>query len=103
MIGDALVVNGQALTVVGVAPAGFRGTTFNMPSALFVPITMRGLLSHEDDGGFEDRRAYWTYLFARPRARSPGVSIDQARAALDPLYRRPRACCSTEGPAGRPR
>ena len=83
VIGDALVVNGQALTVVGVAPAGFRGTTFNMPSALFVPITMRGLLSHEDDGGFEDRRAYWTYLFARL---APGVSIDQARAALDPLY-----------------
>ena len=84
VIGDALVVNGQALTVVGVAPAGFRGTTFNMPSALFVPITMRGLLSHEDDGGFEDRRTYWTYLFARL---APGVSIDQARAALDPLYR----------------
>ena len=84
VIGDALVVNGQALTVVGVAPAGFRGTTFNMPSALFVPITMGGLLSHEDDGGFEDRRAYWTYLFARL---APGVSIDQARAALDPLYR----------------
>ena len=83
VIGDALVVNGQALTVVGVAPAGFRGTTFNMPSALFVPITMRGLLSHEDDGGFEDRRTYWTYLFARL---APGVSIDQARAALDPLY-----------------
>ncbi len=83
-IGDVLVVNGRSLTIVGVSPAGFRGTTINRPYAFFVPITMRGLLSHEGDGGFEDRRAYWTYLFARL---APGVSIDQARAALEPLYR----------------
>ena len=84
VIGDALVVNGRSLTIVGVTPAGFRGTTFSMPVEFFVPITMRGLLSHDEDGAFEDRRAYWTYLFARL---APGVSIDQARAALDALYR----------------
>ena len=84
VIGDVLVVNGRSLTIVGVSPAGFRGTTINRPYAFFVPITMRGLLLHEGDGGFEDRRAYWTYLFARL---APGVSIDQARAALEPLYR----------------
>ena len=84
VIGDALVVNGRSLTIVGVTPAGFRGTTFNMPIEFFVPITMHGLLSHEGEGRFEDRRVYWTYLFARL---APGVSIDQARAALEPLYR----------------
>ena len=84
VVGDALVVNGRSLTVVGVAPAGFRGTTFNMPVEFFVPITMHGLLSHEGDGRFEDRRVHWTYLFARLQ---PGVSIDQAGAALAPLYR----------------
>ena len=83
-IGDVLVVNGRSLTIVGVAPAGFRGTTINMPCEFFVPITMRGLLSPERDGQFEDRRAYWTYLFARL---APGVSIEQARAALEPRYR----------------
>ena len=84
VIGDVLVVNGRSLTIVGVTPAGFRGTTFGMPVEFFVPIAMHGLISHEGDGQFDDRRAYWTYLFARL---APGVSIDQAGAALDPLYR----------------
>ncbi len=83
VIGDALVVNGQPLTIVGVAPAGFEGTTFGLRPLIFVPITMRGVLS-PGDGGFENRRSYWAYLFARLK---PNVSIDQARAALSPLYR----------------
>ncbi len=83
-IGDVLVVNGRSLTIVGVTPSGFRGTTLGMPIEFFVPITMHGLLSREGDGRFDDRRTYWTYLFARL---APGVSIDQAGAALDPLYR----------------
>ena len=83
-IGDVLVVNGRSLTIVGVAPDGFRGTTINMPCNFFVPITMRGLLAPGDDGDFEDRRTYWTYLFARLE---PGVSTDRARAAIEPLYR----------------
>ena len=83
-LGDGLVVNGTSLTIVGVGPPGFRGTTINMPCDFFVPITMNGLLSPGRVGRFEDRRAYWTYLFARL---APGVSVDQARAALQPLYR----------------
>ena len=83
VIGDVLVVNGQPLTIVGVAPAGFEGTTFGLRPLIFVPITMRGVLS-PGDGGFENRRSYWAYLFARLE---PDVSIDQARAALSPLYR----------------
>ena len=85
VLGEALIVNGQALTVVGVAPAGFRGTTLNMPAEIFVPITMHARLASEaGDGRFEDRRNYWVYLFARLK---PQVSIDQARAATAPLYR----------------
>ena len=83
VIGDALVVNGQPLTVVGVAPAGFEGTTLGLRPLVFVPITMRGVLS-PGDGGFENRRSYWAYLFARLE---PNVSMDQARAGLSPLYR----------------
>ena len=83
VIGDTLIVNGAPLTIVGVAPAGFEGTTLGVPAVIFVPITMRGVLS-PGDGGFEDRRNYWAYLFARLR---PGVSTEQARAVLGPLYR----------------
>ena len=84
VIGDVLVVNGRSLTIVGVAPEGFRGTTINMPCDFFVPITMRGLFSASHDGEFENRRGYWTYLFARLE---PGMSIEQAHASLEPLYR----------------
>ena len=82
-VGDVLVVNGTSLTIVGVGPPGFRGTTINMPCDFFVPITLQGLLS-PGRGSFDDRRVYWTYLFARL---APGVSVEQARAALGPLYR----------------
>ncbi len=83
MVGDALVVNGQPLTIVGVAPAAFEGTTLGLRPLVFVPITMRGVLS-PGDGGFENRRSYWAYLFARLE---PNVSMDQARAGLSPLCR----------------
>ena len=79
-----IVVNGQSMTVVGVAPRGFDGTTLGAKPEVFVPITLRELMQ---PGGaskpFENRRAYWIYLFARLR---PGVSIDQARAAINGQY-----------------
>ena len=85
VLGEPLVVNGQPLTIVGVAPAGFRGTTFNLPSKVFVPVTMHGRLSPRAGGGrFGNRESYWLYLFARLE---PGVSREQARAAMEPLYR----------------
>ena len=85
VLGEPLVVNGQPLTIVGVAPAGFRGTTFNLPSKVFVPVTMHDRLSPRAGGGrFGNRESYWLYLFARLE---PGVSREQARAAVEPLYR----------------
>jgi len=83
VLGDAIVVNGQPLTIIGVAPAGFRGTTLGATPHVFVPITLRALLQG-GSGGFDDRRSYWAYVFAR---RAPGVSIAAARAAIDVPYR----------------
>ena len=86
VVGQVITVNGQVLTVVGVGPAGFRGTTINFRSEIFVPITMRARLSADGPAGegFEDRRAYWTYLFARLKS---DISVEQARAEITPLYR----------------
>jgi predicted permease len=82
VLNDTLIVNGQAMTIVGVAPAGFDGTTLGAKPQVFVPITMRGLM---DNGfaAFENRRSYWAYLFARLK---PGVSISQAQTALNGPY-----------------
>ena len=85
VLGEALVVNGQPLTIVGVAPAGFQGTTFSQPYSIFVPVTMHGRLSAgAGEDRFENRLSYWLYLFARL---GPAVSREQARAAVQPLYR----------------
>ncbi len=81
-IGQPLTVNGQVMTIVGVAPRGFSGTTLGIKPAVFAPITMRGFSDPFKD--FDNRRSYWAYVFARLK---PGVSIEQARAAIAAPYR----------------
>ncbi|HEX2343503.1 MAG TPA: ABC transporter permease [Vicinamibacterales bacterium] len=82
VLNDTLIVNGQSLTIVGVAPRGFDGTTLGTRPDVFVPITLRGQMSPGFDG-FANRRSYWAYLFARL---NPGVSIDEARSAMNVKY-----------------
>jgi len=82
VLNETLVVNGQAMTIVGVAPRGFTGTTLGENPDVFVPITMRGLMS-PGFNGFENRRQYWAYLFARLK---PGVSLDQSAVAINGPY-----------------
>jgi predicted permease len=83
VINQVLLVNGQALTIVGVAPRGFHGTTIGLRPLFFVPISMRDVVEPQSKV-IEDRRAHWIYLFARLR---PGVSLEQARAALNNHFR----------------
>ena len=82
VVNETLIVNGQHLTIVGVAPAGFEGTTLGSKPQLFVPITLRNLLE-PGWNQFANRRSYWAYVFGRLR---PGVSIDQARSQLNVQY-----------------
>ena len=83
VVGDVITINGQSMTVVGVAPKGFEGTTLGDRPRVFVPISMRGLMS-PGFRGFENRRSYWVYVFGRLK---PDVSIERARVALNGLYR----------------
>jgi predicted permease len=77
-----IVVNGQSMTVVGVAPQGFRGTTLGADPDVFVPMTMRGVMNPGFDG-FEDRRNYWAYVFARLR---PEVTLERADSEINTTY-----------------
>jgi predicted permease len=83
VLNETIVVNGQSMTIVGVAPRDFDGATLGQRPQVFVPITMRGLML-PGWKGFDDRRSYWVYLFARLR---PDVSIEQARTAINGPYR----------------
>ena len=82
VVGQSITINGQLMTIVGVAPRDFEGTTFGSHPLVFVPLSMSGKLAGY--GRFENRRAYWLYLFGRLK---PGVTIAQARAKLNGLYR----------------
>jgi len=83
VLNDTLVVNGQPMTIVGVAPEGFTGTTLGSRPEVFVPLTMWEALNPRWRGTFEDRRSHWLYVFARL---NPGVDIEGARAALGAQY-----------------
>ncbi len=83
VLNQPIVVNGQSMTIVGVAPRGFNGTTLGQDPDLFVPVTMRQLMV-PGWKVFDDRRSYWAYLFGRLK---PGVSIEQARTSLNGVYK----------------
>ena len=85
IIGTQIVVNGKSMTVLGVAPPGFEGTTLGTSPKVFVPLSMYG-----EDGDRLRRHGlrtgshyYWVYLFARLK---PGVSMAQANAAINAVY-----------------
>jgi predicted permease len=82
VIGKTLKVNSQSMTIIGVAPQGFRGTTIGILPLVYVPIDMRGVVS-PGFRGFDNRRSYWIYVFGRLK---PGVSMAQAGAAINALY-----------------
>ncbi len=83
LLNQTLIINGQAMTVVGVAPRGFQGTTLGQNPDVFVPVSMRGLME-PGFNGFENRRQYWAYVFGRAK---PGMSMEQATVAINGPYR----------------
>jgi len=83
VLNETLVVNGQPMTVVGVAPEKFEGTTIGSTPRVYVPITMRNLME-PGFNGFDNRRSYWVYVFARLK---PSVTIEAARLAANQPYR----------------
>jgi predicted permease len=83
VLNKTILVNGQSMTIVGVGPARFSGTTLGSRPQVYVPITMRGLLQ-AGFNGFDNRRSYWAYVFGRL---APGQTIESAQAALSAQYR----------------
>src|SRR5262245_6750798 len=81
-LNQSMIVNGQTMTIVGVAARGFEGTTIGVRPLVYVPISMREALT-PGWKGLDNRRSYWAYLFARL---SPNVSLEQASAALNTQY-----------------
>ncbi len=82
VVGSQIVVNGVSLQVIGVAPAGFVGTSVGAQPQVYLPLSMAWALGNQA-GTADDRRSYWLYLFGRLQ---PGVSAAQAQAELNRIY-----------------
>jgi predicted permease len=81
ILGRAVGLNGHASTVIGVAPPGFGGTSFDYSASFFVPATMEALM-RPDERFVPSRGGRIFSLLGRLK---PGMSISQAQAALDLL------------------
>ena len=84
VVGRTIQVNGSPLTVIGVAPEGFHGTTV-LTTDLWVPISMVGELSARRSGSMlTSRDSVWLVMGARLK---PGVSLGQAQGELTSIAR----------------
>jgi len=76
ILNRTLIVNGGAMTIVGVAPPGFAGITALARTQIFVPLSMAEQAFRDPAwNGLAARNNHWLYLFARTE---PGVSSQQA-------------------------
>jgi predicted permease len=83
ILNKTLIVNGQVMTVVGVARAGFDGVQVGQKPDIFIPITMKAQMTPNWDG-LNDQKDYWLAIIGRLK---PGLSAAQAEEALAPIYR----------------
>jgi macrolide transport system ATP-binding/permease protein len=79
LIGKVINLNGQSFTVIGIAPAGFTGTSRGVSPDVFVPLMMHDQVRPTSKGRLLNRKAIWLSLMGRLK---PGVSREQAQAAL---------------------
>ena len=79
VLGKSIRVNGRDLTIVGVAPRGFRGITIERPIDLWIPLTLLPDLwpGFVDFYGPRDQPAFGVVGRLKP-----GVSLENAEAAM---------------------
>ena len=83
VIGKTLLLNGQPVTVVGIAPPHFAGVYTGVVPHLYVPLTLQPRLSGVNT--LDDRTLRSWLVFARL---APGVSIDAANEDADATAKR---------------
>ncbi len=82
VVGRQVIVNGQAMTIVGIAAPGFSGAMPMLQPALWVPLMQLAQVKPGAIKDFENRGNNYLNVVARL---APGVSVAQARARLDAI------------------
>jgi predicted permease len=83
ILNQTLLVNNTALTVVGVAQAGFTGVQVGESSDVFVPFMMKAQMTPERSG-LDDWNDQYLAIMGR---RKPELSLAQTEAAINAAYR----------------
>jgi predicted permease len=84
-LGQTLRLNGQTATIVGITPPDFKGVLPNVPTELFVPVTVPAALAPElanDVLNKRDAKAFQAIMRLAPR-----VTLESAEAGLDTVTR----------------
>jgi len=89
VVGSTIHLNGHPMTIIGVSDRGFPGLEIGNATQVFIPIMMTQHIAPRIAEGaprpaLELRRSRWINVFARLKS---GVTIEQAQAAIGPLYR----------------
>jgi len=83
ILGKPIVVNGRALTIIGVSQAGFDGVEPGRAPQIRIPMTMKDDLPRSEFGRLNNDRFRWTEVFGRLK---PGITLAKAQAGLQPLF-----------------
>ena len=82
IVGKKIIVNGNNMTILGVAQPGFDGVELGNAAKIFVPVMMEPDLMPLNKEFLKNRRQRWVNAFGRLK---PGVTPEQAKASLQPF------------------
>jgi hypothetical protein len=83
-VGRTLNTNGTELTIIGVTPPEFFGTTIGRSTDIWAPLAMQSQVMREPSR-LEDRGTLWLRIVGRLK---PGISAEQAHALTNDLFHR---------------
>jgi predicted permease len=83
ILNKKILVNGYPLTIIGVSQAGFEGLDPTTSPSIRVPIMMKAEMDPLGFYTLKSRRGRWVNVFGRMK---PGVTMQQAKAALQPFF-----------------
>jgi predicted permease len=85
IVGQTVLVNNHAFTVIGVAPESYRGAYYFLEPDFYIPLTTMGLLDPTQADALNNRGASFLRVLGRLQ---PDVTVAQAMAAAEPLNHR---------------
>jgi predicted permease len=96
IVGKTILANEHPVTVLGVTPPGFFGVYLSSTPDVWVPLMMTPVFNPQPPTRLKSRRHQWLSLMARMK---DGVSLEQAQASLEVLYKQIRESEAQQLPA----